>query len=71
MQVVSPNGSRRVERMFYSVLEVSEMFGISQKSVYRLLARGLLTSSPALRHKRISKVSIDAFVSTASNGGGK
>lgn len=65
------NGSGRGERLLYSVPEVSEMFGICDKSVYRLLARGLLKSSSALRHKRISKASIDAFIATTTNGGGK
>ena len=65
----SLNGS---SRLFYSVGEVSEMFGISDKSVYRLLDRGLLRSSNALRHKRISKASIDEFVAkTTNNGGGR
>jgi len=71
MTFVKPNGSGQMERLFYSVFEVSEMFGISKKSVYRLLSRGLLNSSNALRHKRISKASIDEFISTTSNGGGK
>lgn len=53
------NGSARV---FYTVSEVAEMFGISRKSVYRLLARGLLQSSSALRHKMITKRSVEKFV---------
>jgi hypothetical protein len=60
------NGS---ERMFYSVSEVSVMFNISQKSVYRLLGRGLLKSSSALRHKRISRASIDVFVAKTTGDG--
>jgi len=67
MEKMATNGSTR---MFYSVVEVSEMFGISTKSVYRLLARGLLQSSSALRHKRISRASIDAFVAATVNSGG-
>jgi len=67
--VTSPNGSGRV---FYTVPDVAVMFGISQKSVYRLLERGLLKSSSALRHKRIPQSSIDAFTTTTvNNGGGK
>jgi excisionase family DNA binding protein len=66
---LNPNGSGRV---FYTVPEVAGLFGISQKSVYRLLDRGLLKSSSALRHKRIPQSSIDEFVSTTvNNGGGK
>jgi excisionase family DNA binding protein len=67
MQVSSSNGSTR---MFYSVVEVSEMFNISTKSVYRLLDRGLLKSSTALRHKRISRASIEEFMTTTVNNGG-
>lgn len=68
MKNVILNGSAR---MFYSVAEVSEMFGISCKSVYRLLDRGLLKSSTALRHKMISWRSVEEFQSTTSNGGVK
>jgi predicted DNA-binding transcriptional regulator AlpA len=66
--VNSQNGSARV---FYTVSEVSEMFGISRKSVYRLLYRGILKSSTALRHKMISRSSVEGFLSTANNGGVK
>jgi excisionase family DNA binding protein len=62
------NGSARV---FYTVAEVSEMFGISRKSVYRLLARGLLKSSTALRHKMIPRSSVEGFLSTTNDGGVK
>lgn len=64
------NGSGRIERVFYSVSEVSEMFAISSKSVRRLLARGLLKSSSALRHKRISRASIEEFMTTTVDNGG-
>ena len=60
------NGS---ERVFYSVSEVAGMFNISEKSVYRLLERGLLKSSSALRHKRISQASIQEFVAATTGGG--
>jgi hypothetical protein len=60
-----------LERELFSVSEVSGKFGISNKSVYRLLARGLLKSSSALRHKRISRASIEEFLTTTVNGGGK
>jgi excisionase family DNA binding protein len=60
------NGS---ERMFYSVSEVAAMFNISEKSVYRLLERGLLKSSSALRHKRISRESVEKFVDSTTRDG--
>lgn len=70
MRISNVNGSERRERMLYSVSEVSEMFSVSNKSVYRLLARGLLKSSSALRHKRISRTSIEEFMKTTVNNGG-
>jgi excisionase family DNA binding protein len=57
-------------RTFLSVKEVSESFGVSQKSIYRLLQRGLLKSSGALRHKLILKSSVDEFVANSVNNGG-
>lgn len=60
------NGS---SRLLYSVEETAAMFGVSQKSVYRLLARGLLKSSTALRHKKIPKSSIDEFMVKTVGGG--
>jgi excisionase family DNA binding protein len=66
MEKIVFNGS---ERMFYSVSEVAAMFNISNKSVYRLLERGLLKSSSALRHKRISWASIQEFVAATTGGG--
>jgi len=71
MKSVTDTGSGRLERLFYTVPEVSEMFGISRKTVYRLLKRGLLQSSNALRHKRIPRLSLESFMAkTVNNGGG-
>jgi excisionase family DNA binding protein len=56
-------------RIFLSVEEVAQRFGVSRKTVYRLLDRGLLRSSNALRHKMILKASVDEFVAqTVQNG---
>ena len=52
------NGSRRV----FTVREVSEQLNVSEKTVYRLVARGLLKASKALRHLRIPVESVDAFL---------
>jgi len=60
------NGS---ERDFYSVSEVSVRFNVSKKTIYRLLDRGLLKSSSALRHKRISRASVEKFVADTDGGG--
>jgi excisionase family DNA binding protein len=53
------NGNRR---RVYTVGEVSEILQVSAKTVYRLVARGLLKKSDALRHLRISAESLEAFI---------
>ena len=50
------------QRIFLSTAEVALLLGTSKKTVYRLLARGLLKSSSALRHKMILRSSLDEFV---------
>lgn len=57
------------ETLLFPVSKVAEMFNVSKKSVHRLLNRGLLQSSNALRHKMITRASIEKFMSTTSNGG--
>jgi hypothetical protein len=71
---VSSNGSLvrnglGQDTLLYSVPKVAELFSISKKSVHRLLKRGLLQSSNALRHKMITRASIEKFMSNTSNGG--
>ncbi len=57
------------ETLLFPVSKVAEMFSISKKSVHRLLKRGLLQSSNALRHKMVTRASIEQFMSNTSNGG--
>jgi len=53
----------QLPRLFFNVSETAHMIGgISEKSVYRLIQRGLLKCSPALRHKMITAESIKAFI---------
>jgi excisionase family DNA binding protein len=61
-----PNGSGR---LFYTVLEVCAMLQVERKTVYRLIARGLLKVSSAIRHKRICSRSLDKFIETTVYGG--
>jgi excisionase family DNA binding protein len=69
MQKTASNGSGR---LFYTVPEVSQMLAVNQKTVYRLLDRGLLKSSSAIRHKRIHAASLEQFISiTVYSGGAK
>ena len=50
------------ERMAFSLEECAKLLGISVKSVRRLIERGLLKPSRALRHLRISRVEIEKFL---------
>ncbi len=49
-------------RLAYSVQETARMLGVCDKSVRRLILRGLLRPSRALRHIRIPKQEIDRFL---------
>jgi len=53
------------EPLTYSVEETALVLGISPPTVYRLVARRVLRPLPGLRHKRISKRQVHAYV----NGG--
>jgi len=46
--------------------ETAEILGISYMTVHRLIQRGLLRSSSALRCKIISKIEIDRFLKETS-----
>lgn len=52
----------RLPRLAYRVDEVAAMLGISGKSVRRLIARGLLKPSKALRHLLITRQELDRFL---------
>jgi len=65
MQNIASKGSGQ----FYTVPEVCQMLKVDPKTVYRLLARGLLKSSTALRHKRIHSASLEQFINTTVYGG--
>jgi excisionase family DNA binding protein len=49
-------------RLAFTVRETAELLGISEKSVRRLIARGLLRPSRALRHLLIPKKQIERFL---------
>ena len=67
LKSVIPDGSGR---LFYTVPEVCKMLQVDRKTVYRLLDRGLLKASNAIRHKRIYSRSLDQFISTTVYNGG-
>ena len=51
-----------VEPLTYSVTETATVLGVSLPTVYRLVARGILRPLPGLRHKRLPKKQVHAFV---------
>ena len=50
------------QRLAYTTKEAAEVLGVSYVTVYRLLQRGLLRSSNALRHKLIPRSEIERFL---------
>jgi len=48
-----PNDRPRVERLTYSVEESAHALGVSRPTIYRMVARRMLTPVAGLRHKRI------------------
>lgn len=57
---------RHVIRLAFSVSEVAQVLGVSEKTVRRLISRRLLHPSRALRHILISKKEIDRFLDETS-----
>lgn len=55
-------GDGKLGRMCYSVKQTAELLGVSKITVYRLLQRGLLRSSSAVRTKVIPKSEIERFL---------
>lgn len=51
-----------VQKLAYTVEETGQALGLSSITVYRLLTRGLLKSSGALRHKVIPITEIQRFL---------
>ena len=49
-------------RVAYSVQETARMLGVCDKSIRRLILRGLIRPSRALRHILIPKDEIDRFL---------
>jgi hypothetical protein len=53
---------REIHVTVYTTREVATILKLTPKSVYRLVDRGLLKRSIALRHLRITKKSIEEFL---------
>lgn len=57
-----PSEKPTLPRLAFTMAETAEVLGISYISVHRLIKRGLLRSSTALRHKVISRAEIERFL---------
>jgi len=53
-------------RLAFHVREVAQMLGVSEKTVRRLKARGLLKPSKALRHHLIPRQQVEEFLAATS-----
>jgi len=62
MNTDKDKGQGPVKRLAFKIAEVSEMLGISESSVRRLIENGTLRSSGKLRHILIPKTEIDRFL---------
>ena len=65
-EIEAGNG-QTLPRLAYTMKETANMLGVSYITVHRLLKRGLLRSSTALRHKLIPKAEIDRFLKSTLN----
>ncbi|HZP59613.1 MAG TPA: helix-turn-helix domain-containing protein [Opitutaceae bacterium] len=52
------------ETLTYSVTETAHVLGVSLPTVYRLIARRVFKPLPGLRHKRLPKRQVHAFVNS-------
>jgi excisionase family DNA binding protein len=53
-----------LETLTYSVTETARVLGVSLPTVYRLIARRLLKPLPGLRHKRLAKRQVHAYINS-------
>jgi hypothetical protein len=63
-RLLTPTGTGDVTapRLAYSMRETAQLLGVSYITIHRLLKRGLLRSSGALRHKVIPAAEIHRFL---------
>ncbi len=54
--------ARPLPRLAYSAHETAQVLGLSYETVHRLIKRGQLKSSTALRHKLIPVTEIERFL---------
>ena len=54
-------------KLAYSPEEAAKVIGVCRDTIYRLLKRGVLRSSSALRHKVIPHTEIERFLKSTLN----
>jgi len=59
---IEQGGNNPLPKLAYSPAEAAEVLGVCQDTVYRLLRRGKLRASNALRHKLIPRTEIERFL---------
>jgi excisionase family DNA binding protein len=69
MQDISPNSKSEnvshLPRLAYTMEETAKILGVSYITIHRLLKRGKLRSSSALRHKLIPMTEIERFLKSS------
>jgi excisionase family DNA binding protein len=60
--VAAPRPEREDGRLACSIQETARVLGVCDKSIRRLILRGLIRPSRALRHLLIPKTEIDRFL---------
>lgn len=56
-----------IQRLTYTVAESAQALGVSQPTIYRLVARRILRPVPGVRHKLIPVRQIDKLVHQGLN----
>ncbi len=67
-QISSTTHRSERERFGYTITETAQLLGISRRSIYRLIARGLIGRSHALRKIIIPRSEIEKFLSKTTEG---
>lgn len=62
MLVPKGDNASQLPRLAYTMQETADMLGVSYITIHRLLKRGKLRSSSALRHKLIPMAEIERFL---------
>lgn len=65
--VTAPNLPATVPKLAYTMRETAQALGLSYPTIQRLVARGMIRASTALRHKVIPITEIERFLKATVN----